>query len=92
MTTFTKQTILTYDAAVDMVPTEFLNALMTKAGQMQVAGKTDGFYNFLDEHRVVRAWLDQNAADEWVQFMSGQAELYTVVITDYEVSDNTDPV
>ena len=92
MTTYTKHTTLTYQDAVNMVPPAFLNALMTKAGQMEADGKTDGLYTFLDEHRVVRAWLDQNAADEWVQFMSGQAELYTVVITDYEISDNTDPV
>jgi hypothetical protein len=55
---------------------------------MQVSGKTDGTYEFLDEFRSERIWLDQDAADEWVQFVAGQAELYNVVITDYLIGDN----
>jgi len=92
MTTFTKQTILTYDAAVDMVPPEYLNALMIKANQLAVDGKTDASWIFLDEFRSKRVWLDQNAAEEWVQFVAGQAELYNVVMTDYLIGDNADPV
>ena len=88
MTTYTKQTIFTYQSTVDTVPAEFSNALITKAGQLEVAGKTDGMYEFLDEHRSKRVWLDQNAADEWVQFVAGEAELYNVIITDYLISDN----
>jgi hypothetical protein len=88
MTTYTKQTIFTYQNAVDLVPQEYLNAILTKAGQMEVAGKTDGIYEFLDEYRSKRVWLDQNAADEWVQFAAGEAELYNVVITDYLIGDN----
>jgi hypothetical protein len=92
MTTYTKDSILTFQVTVDLVPPEFLNALMTKAGQMETAGKTDGLYEFLDEYRTKRVWLDQNAADEWVQFVAGEAELYNVVITDYLIGDNTAPV
>jgi hypothetical protein len=88
MTTYTKQTIFTYQSTVDTVPAEFSNALNTKAGQMEVAGKTDGFVVFVDENHVKRLWVDQDAADEWVQFTAGEAELYNVVITDYLISDN----
>ncbi len=88
MTTFTKNTILTYQETVDLVPAEFSNALLTKAVQMEVAGKTDGMYVFLDEYRSKRVWLDQDAADEWIQFVAGEAELYNVIINDYLISDN----
>jgi translation elongation factor P/translation initiation factor 5A len=88
MTTYTKKTVLTYQDTVDTITSEFLNAVMIKANQMQVSGKTDGTYEFLDEFRSERIWLDQDAADEWVQFVAGQAELYNVVITDYLIGDN----
>ena len=88
MTTFTKQTTLTYQETVDLVPVEFSNALMVKAGQMEIAGKTDGLYVFLDENRSKRVWLDQDAADEWIQFVAGEAELYNVIINDDLISDN----
>lgn len=88
MTTFTKQTVFTYQATVDSVPTTFSNALLTKALQMEEAGKTDGSFIFVDEHHIKRLWLDQNAADEWVQFVAAEAELYNVIITDYLISDN----
>jgi hypothetical protein len=91
MTTYTKNSILTFQVTVDLVPAEFLNALMTKAGQMETAGKTDGLYEFLDEYRTKRVWLDQNAVDEWVQFVAGEADLYNVIITDYLIGDNTAP-
>ncbi len=88
MTTFTKQTVVTFQETVDLVPAAFLNAVLTKAGQLEVAGKTDGLYVFPDEYRSKRVWLDQDAADEWVQFVAGEAELYNVIITDYLISDN----
>jgi hypothetical protein len=88
MTTFTKQTTLTYQETVDLVPAEFSNALMVKAGQMEVAGKTDGLYVFLDEYRSKRVWLDQDSADQWVQFVATEADLYNVVITDFAIGDN----
>lgn len=92
MTTYTKNSILTFQVTVDLVPAEFLNALMTKSGQMETAGKTDGLYEFLDEYRTKRVWLDQSAVDEWVQFVAGEADLYNVIITDYLIGDNTAPV
>lgn len=88
MTTFTKQTVFTYQYTVDSVPAEYSNALLTKVGKMEAAGKTDGFFVFIDEHHIKRVWLDQDAADEWVQFVAGEAELYNVIITDYLISDN----
>ena len=88
MTTYTKQTTLTYQDTVETVAVEFSNALNTKAGQMEVAGKTDGFFVLVDDYHIKRVWLDQDAADEWVQFVAGEAELYNVIITDYLISDN----
>ena len=88
MTTFTKYSTLTFQLTVDLVPVSFLDALMTKAGQMETAGKTNGLYEFIDEYRTKRVWLDQDAADEWVQFVAGEAELYNVVITDYLIGNN----
>ena len=88
MTTYTKQTTLTYQDTIETVAIEFQNALNTKAGQMEVAGKTDGFFVPVDNYRIKRVWLDQDAADEWVQFVAGEAELYNVIITDYLISDN----
>ena len=55
---------------------------------MEVAGKTDGFFVPVDNYHIKRVWLDQDAADEWVQFVAGEAELYNVIITDYLISDN----
>ena len=88
MTTFTKYSTLTFQLTVDLVPVSFLDALMTKADQMESESKTNGLYTFVDEHRTRRVWLDQNAADEWVQFVATEAALYDVVITDYLIGDN----
>jgi hypothetical protein len=45
-------------------------------------------YVFMDEHRSKRVWIDQDAADEWVQFVAGEAALYNVIISDYLIGDN----
>jgi hypothetical protein len=95
MTTYTKQTIFTYQEPRDTLPLNYLTELSAKKNQMVTEGKTNGNYEFIDERTIRRIWLDQGAADEWVQFIvetSGQAELNNVVITDYLIGNNTDPV
>jgi isocitrate dehydrogenase len=88
MTTFTKQTILTYQDTADSIPVSYSDALMIKADQMEAESKTDGLHTFIDEYRIKRVWSNQTAADEWVQFVATEAALYDVVITDYLIGDN----
>ena len=88
MTTYTKISTITFQDTPDLIPVQFRNALMIKSNQLTSVGKTDGIYTRVDERSVKRIWLDQDAADEWVQFVAGQAELYNVVITDYLIGDN----
>ena len=91
MTTYTKQTIMIYKEPVDMVTPTYLNNLNIKTTEMQNAGKTDGIYEFINEWTVKRVWLDQNAADEWVQYVAGILETEDIVVTNYQISDNTAP-
>ena len=88
MTTYTKQTIMIYQEPVDMVTETYLNDLNVKVTQMLAAKKTDGIYEFIDEWTVRRFWLDQNAADEWVQYVAGLSKTSNVIINDFQIIDN----
>jgi hypothetical protein len=88
MTTYTKQTIMTYQEPVDMVTPNYMTGMSTKTSQMVTDGKTDGNYEFIDEWTVRRVWLDQNAADEWTQFIQSLAETENIIVTNYQTSDN----
>lgn len=88
MTTYTKQTIMTYQNPVDIVTPEYVIGLRSKTGQMYSEGKTDGNYDFLNEWTVKRVWLDLNAANEWVQFVQNLAVAENIIITEYQISDN----
>jgi hypothetical protein len=88
MTTYTKTTTITFQDTPDLISIQFRNALMIKANQMKLADKTDGIYSSIDEYRLKRVWLDQAAADEWVLFVTGRADYYNVVVTDYHIDDN----
>jgi hypothetical protein len=89
MTTYTKNSTITFKDTPDLIPAQFRNALMIKANQLKLAGKTDGIYTPINERSVKRVWLDQDTVDEWIQFVTGRAEIYNVIITDYRVDDNT---
>lgn len=92
MTTYTKQTIITYQEPIDMVTPTYLNNLNIKATEMLNAGKTNGIYEVINQWTVKRVWLDQNVADEWVQYVAGISETENVIVTNYHISDNTAPV
>ena len=89
MTTYTKATIITFQNTVDLLDPNFLTPWFQKVVELTQQGKTDGSYEFLDEHRTVRFWLDQAAAQEWVDYCIAYSQAGGVVITSTEIVDNT---
>jgi hypothetical protein len=88
MPVYTKETITKYEETVYDVPPGWLTLVINKGTEMANAGKTDGLYEFLDNHNVRRVWIDQNAADEWVAFVMPLNEQFDVVVTDIQINDN----
>jgi hypothetical protein len=89
MTTYTKTSTIIFQDPPELIPIQFRNSLMIKANQLVLADKTDGVCTPIDERSMKRVWLDQDAANEWIQFVTGRAETYNVIITDYHIDDNT---
>jgi hypothetical protein len=87
MTTYTKNTIVTYVETVVDVGNEYVLSVFNKATQLTSEGKTDGTYLFDSPHIVRRPWLNQAAAEEWVSFITDLANADLVDITDIQIVD-----
>lgn len=88
MTTYTKKTLVTYSVPVDEVGTAYANAIFEKIYQLVAEGKTDGTYSFdSTNHISIRQWVDQEAAEEWVSFITTLASTDLVEITDIQIVD-----
>ena len=87
MTTLTKATTVTYKDPVTLAPQDWLNLIFAKADEMKQDGKTDALFDFVDGYSSKRYWIDQNASDEWVAFINGNANAYNVVIQNISVED-----
>lgn len=91
MPAYTKLTIVEYQDTVDQVPPALVDELFTTASQMVSEGKTDGSYNFENIHTVSRNWVDQAAAEAWINFITPLHATYNVVLTNVSIIDNPNP-
>ena len=88
MTTYTKKTLITYSKTVDDLGNAYVNALFAKIYQLADEEKTDGTYSFdSTNHISIRPWVDQEAAEEWVSFITTLANTDLVEITDIQIVD-----
>jgi hypothetical protein len=88
MTTYTKKTIVTYLDTVDNVSAAYVSEVLTKITQLVSEEKTDGTYSFDPTyHKSIRTWVDQSAAEEWVNFITALANTDLVDITDIQIVD-----
>lgn len=70
MPTMTKATIITWTSESSQVDNLVLNAERdVKIREMYDAGKTDGIANRISAETTIREWVDQAAAQEFVDFM-----------------------
>jgi hypothetical protein len=87
MPTYTKSTISTHQDSVETVSAEYIIEVNSKIEELRQAGKTDGNMEFLDEYRIKRIWLDQDAIDTWYAWLNPFNATHSVVITNVVVSD-----
>jgi|APGre2960657373_1045057.scaffolds.fasta_scaffold03509_6 hypothetical protein len=87
MPIYTKSVIATHQDPVDSVSMEYLSEIASKIEELRQAGKTDGEVEFLDEYRIKRIWLDQDAVDAWYAWLNPINTTHSVVITNVAVSD-----
>jgi hypothetical protein len=87
MTTYTKNTLVTYVQSVDAVGSQYVTSVFNKATQLVAEGKTDGSYLFDTPHIVRRPWIDQAAAEEWINFIIDLANADVVDITGTQIVD-----
>jgi hypothetical protein len=87
MPTYTKSVIATHQDPVDSVSMEYLREVDSKIEELRQAGKTDGIIEFLDEYRIKRIWLDQDAVDAWYAWLNPINATHSVVMTNVVVSD-----
>ena len=93
MATYTKSTVLTWQAYNDFVPTE-VRAMMDQINEMgailEQEGKTD---NLPDTVRtdtttvVTRKWIDLAAAQEWVSFVNTTTNNFGFPNPPHEIKD-----
>lgn len=87
MPTYTKYTITDYQDSILNAPNEMVSQLFTTASQMAAEGKTDGNYLLESVHLVRREWLDQAAAQAWVDYIIPLHQAYGVVLTSVDILD-----
>ena len=83
----TKTTLTTFENPVTDVPQGWLTDVFAKVDEMVNAGKTDGYFEFVNDHVVQRWWLDQPAVEEWLAFFTSCCQTYSVVVTDINTQD-----
>jgi hypothetical protein len=90
MTTFTKQTICTYQIDIGSLSPFYKDEGLEKLSLLEKEGKTLVFgYTFDDPYTIRRPWLDQAAAEEWVAFVTNLASDDQVTIVSIEIVDST---
>ena len=89
MTTFTKQTICTYQIDIGSLSPFYKDRGQDKLLLLDEEGKTLIFgYIFDDPYTIRRPWLDQAAAEEWVAFVTNLASDDQVTIASIEIVDS----
>lgn len=95
MPIYTKKTVRTLlENTNDNMPytATLLELTAQKLKDMELAGKTDGIAYEVADNIVERLWIDEAAAQEWVDFMdTADGKYHMPIIKKYsvEIKDNT---
>lgn len=88
MPTLTKSTHTTYSSPTYMLDVNFKIQLLEKINIMKDQGKTDAIPSVdYPTHTVIRNWLDQTAAEEFVSELTSIAAQTSVVIDNISIVD-----
>ena len=89
ITTFKNQQVSFTDGYSDNEK-NFTDDAFTKIVSLVEEGKTPGFNDYEGPGKVKRLWIDQNAAEEWKQFILENSIKHNVPVVDIEIFDNTE--
>ena len=88
MLTFPKSVIIKFkDIVPYSAPMPMIDIILDKAEEFFVQEKTDLEVNFVDESSTQRYFVDQEAAEEWVNFIKEVTSKYDYDIVEYKIFD-----
>lgn len=83
----TKITTIVWGSADHQGETQLTEARAIKLEEMQTDGKTDGRWEAVDAVTTKRYWRDLAAAEEFISFITAQAEIYNCSIVSTSITD-----
>jgi len=83
----TKITTIVWGSADHQNEIQLTEVRKTKLDEMQADGKTDGGWDAVDEVTTKRYWRDLAAAEEFISFVTAQAEIYNCNIVSTSITD-----
>jgi hypothetical protein len=88
---WTKATIITWESLEAQVGNDNLNEdRMDFISNAVANGKTNGLYDVIDDITTKRYWIDQNAAEEYKQFILSETEASDIPTPIIEIIDNVE--
>lgn len=82
----TKQTILEWEG--DLTNPERYNQLIQKGLELVAAGLTDGYKDATDDFSIVkRKWVDEKAAQDWIDFAVAVNKQFDVTLKSSQIVD-----
>lgn len=83
----TKITTIVWGSADHQNETRLSEARAVKLTEMQTDGKTNGRWEAVDPLTTNRYWRDLAAAEEFISFVTAQAEIYNCSIVSTSITD-----
>ena len=83
----TKITTIVWGSADHQDETQLTEARAIKLTDMKADGKTDGRWEAVDLVTTKRYWRDLAAAEEFISFITAQAEIYNCIIVSTSITD-----
>ena len=83
----TKITTIVWGSAAPQEETQLTEARAIKLTDMKADEKTDGRWEVVDAVTTKRYWRDLAAAEEFISFITAQAEIYNCIIVSTSITD-----
>ena len=83
----TKITTIVWGSADHQDETQLTEARAIKLTDMKADEKTDGRWEVVDAVTTKRYWRDLAAAEEFISFITAQAEIYNCIIVSTSITD-----
>lgn len=83
----TKKTLITWTTAESATIPDIVNARLNKLQAMIAAGQTDGTYVTINDREFERHWVDQSAAQEYIDSMYAAAQPFGSIIESAVIQD-----